>query len=214
MHVTIRDATSADSDFLAWVQIEASRSGRPIGFWDLALPGADQPRTSLIAQVIRSRRESFSHYRGFLVAEVDGVPVGALSGYEPRRTKLGHFVGALSEVLTENGWSETHQNLVAVRIAPFAACTSETPEDCWIVEWVALTPEARGKGVASMLLEAILARGRSAGYAKAQISVLIGNTPAQRCYERGGFSFVDDKRTPEFEALVGSPGVARMLREL
>ena len=40
----IRDATAADAELIAWVQVEATRSGTPLGFWDLAFPGADQPR--------------------------------------------------------------------------------------------------------------------------------------------------------------------------
>ena len=100
------------------------------------------------------------------------------------------------------------------RLAPAAACLSDTPDDCWIVEWVALKPEARGKGVAAKLLERVLQRGRDEGFKRAQISYLIGNTPAQRCYEQAGFRTVDDKRDASFEAIFGRPGTERMLREL
>ena len=117
-------------------------------------------------------------------------------------------------MLEDNGWNEAHRNLLGIRLAPAAACLSDTPADCWVVEWVALKPEARGKGVAAKLLERILQRGRDEGFTKAQISYLIGNTPAQRCYEQAGFKVVDDKRDPGFEAIFGRPGTARMLRAL
>jgi len=214
MPTTIRDATPADAALLSWVQVEAARSHRPIGFWDLALPGADQPRLGLIEQVMRSPREHFAHYSGFLVAEQDGVPIGALSGYSPAQKHLGHFIEALRGVLTANGWSDAHLSLLSLRVATVASCMSDAPQDSWIVEWVALKPVARGKGAASALLDAILERGRRAGFAKSQISVLIGNTPAERCYERAGFRFVDDKRDPAFEALIGAPGVARLSLDL
>jgi len=83
-----------------------------------------------------------------------------------------------------------------------------------VVEWVAARPEARGKGVAQRLLDLLLERGRSLGYEQAQISCLLGNTPAKRCYERTGFRVVDEKRHPDFEAIFGAPGTARMLRGL
>ena len=214
MPVTIREATAADAGLIAWVQVEASRSGRDVGLWDLMLPGPDAPRFHLMEQLVRSPRESFVHFGGFLVAEIDGVPVGALSGYAPAQKKLGHFVGVLYDVLAANEWSEPHRKLVGVRATPFSVCMPDTPEDRWVVEWVALKPEARGRGVAAALLDAILARGRSAGFSKAQIAVLIGNTPAERCYVRAGFRVVDDKRDATFESLIGSPGVARMWRDL
>jgi ribosomal protein S18 acetylase RimI-like enzyme len=149
-----------------------------------------------------------------LVAELDGEPVGALSGYAPRAKKLGHFVGSLNKVLEADGWSEAHRNLLGMRILPAVATFSEAPDDRWIIEWVALRPEARGKGVAGKLLEAIFERGRAAGFRKTQLTVLIGNTPALRTYERAGFAIVDEKRDPTFEGIFGAPGSARMWRDL
>ena len=214
MPLSIRDATPEDAPLIAWVEVEAARSGTPLGFWDVIFPGADQPRLSLIEQIVRSPHASFAHYTGFIVAELDGAPVGAMSGYDPTKKKLGHFARVLNAVLEKNGWNEAHRNLLGMRLVPAASCLSDTPADCWIVEWVALRPEARGKGVAAALLERILQRGRDAGFAKAQISYLIGNTPAQRCYEGAGFETVDEKRDPAFEAIFGRPGTARMLRAL
>jgi translation initiation factor 4G len=214
MALTIRDATQADAELIAWVQVEASRSGTPLGFWDLALPGPDAPRLSLVAAIATATRDSFAHYSGFLVAELDGQPVGGLSGYDPTKKKLGHFVGALEQTLGPRGWSEAHLRLLGLRLLPMMTCLSDTPADRYVIEWVALRPEARGKGVAAALLEAILQRGRDLGHHKAQISFLIGNTPAQRAYLRAGFEVVDDKRHPDFEQVFGAPGTARMWRDL
>jgi translation initiation factor 4G len=214
MALVLRDATPADADLIAWVQVEASRSGMPLGFWDLALPGPDETRQGLIAEIATSSREHFAHVGGFIVAELDGEPVGALSGYAPRVKKLGHFVGAMNQVLERNGWSEAHRRLLGLRVAPAVACFSETPDDRWIVEWVALLPKARGKGVAAELLRVILERGRAASFRKAQITYLEGNTPAERTYGRAGFVRVDRKRDPQFEAIVGAPGTVRMWMDL
>lgn len=214
MQLSIRDATADDADLIAWVQVEASRSGTPLGFWDLALPGPDEARLRLISEVASSSKEHFAHLSGFFVAELDGEPVGALSGYAPMVKKLGHFVGALTGVLERHGWSEAHRRLLGFRIAPALTCFSETPDDRWIVEWVALRPQARGKGVAAELLRAVLDRGRAAGFDKAQITYLIGNAPAQRAYERAGFSATDEKRDPQFEAIFGAPGTVRMWIDL
>ena len=38
MQLTIRDATPKDAPLIACVEIEASRSGTPLGFWDASSP--------------------------------------------------------------------------------------------------------------------------------------------------------------------------------
>jgi translation initiation factor 4G len=214
MRLIVRDATSADAPLIAWVQQEATRSGTPLGFWDLAFPGPDEPRLKLIADIATSPRPHFAHFGGFLVAELDGEPVGALSGYSPAEKKLGHFMGALNGVLEGHGWDEAHRRLFGHRVAPAVSCFSDAPADRWIVEWVALRPAARGKGVAAVLLDAVLARGRKAGFQEAQITYLEGNTPARRTYERAGFVALDGKRDPQFEAIFGAPGTVRMTMRL
>jgi ribosomal protein S18 acetylase RimI-like enzyme len=66
----------------------------------------------------------------------------------------------------------------------------------------------------SRLLDHILEVGRKRGFQRAQINIYIGNTPAQRAYEKHGFRLLDEWRDPYFEKEIGSPGMARMLREL
>jgi translation initiation factor 4G len=145
---------------------------------------------------------------------VDGEPAGALSGYAPGVKKVGHFVGAMNQVLERNGWSEAHRRLLGIRVLPAVSCFSDTPDDRWVVEWVALLPAARGKGVAAALLRAVLDRGRAAGFRKAQITYLVGNEPARRAYERAGFVEMDRKRDAQFETIFGAPGTVRMWMDL
>jgi len=100
------------------------------------------------------------------------------------------------------------------RFLPISACISDETEGTWIVESVATLPAFRRCGrVKAMLLEA-LDKGLGKGYHLAQISVLIGNTPAQCAYEKVGFKVADEKRHPDFLAAVGEPGMRRLLRDL
>jgi translation initiation factor 4G len=69
-------------------------------------------------------------------------------------------------------------------------------------------------GASSKLLEAILDQGREHGFRLAQVSYYIGNTPAENAYNKAGFKFADEKRHPDFEALIGCPGMVRLLCEL
>jgi ribosomal protein S18 acetylase RimI-like enzyme len=66
----------------------------------------------------------------------------------------------------------------------------------------------------SRLLEDILERGRRQGFRRAQINLYIGNEPARLAYEKHGFRLLDEWRDPYFEAEIGSPGMARLARDL
>jgi translation initiation factor 4G len=213
VELVIRPATRDDLPFLAWVQQEASRSHLPFGFWDLAFPGPDAYRLSLIERVCGAEARSFCHWSGFLVAEADGEPAAALCAYGEASAATGErFLAALGAATREEGWDESRLQAMFGRLAPFLTCASEQPDDAWIVEWVATRPEHRGKGLVRALLPAVVEAGRQRGRTKFQIGVLIGNTPAQRAYEGAGFRVADEKRDPAFEATFGSPGIRRLLR--
>jgi translation initiation factor 4G len=116
------------------------------------------------------------------------------------------------EALSAEGWNEARIGALSQRLAPFLTCAPEQPDDTWIVEWVATRPAHRGKGLTKALLDRILAAGRERGFTQFQIGVLVGNTPAQRAYEGVGFTVVDEKTHPDFEATFGTPGIRRMQR--
>ncbi len=212
--MTIREATPLDTPFLAWVMQTAARSHRPLGLWDLALPGPDEPRLEAIAEIAVAEPPSFAHYGGFLVAEADDRPVAGLSAYDSAIKSMDSFVAAMDTTLKGRGWSAEHRALAATRLAPINTCMPDSPPGIWVIEWVAAVVEARGRGIAHALLLEILERGRIAGYKKSQIGYVLGNTPAQIAYERVGFETVDEKRHADFEAVFGCPGIARMEREL
>jgi GNAT superfamily N-acetyltransferase len=212
--VRIRPATVADSAFIAWVQLAAARSHLAKGYYDLAFPGPEAERLSLIERLCRTKTRSFCHWQGFLVAEVNGKPASALSGYTPRKVGIEGFLEALQEVLGAAGWSARDMQAMSDRTDPFLTCIPDTPDDAWVVEWVATLPEFRARGLIRSLLHAILDKGRAEGHRLAQIAVLIGNTPAQHAYEGVGFKVKDEKRHADFERALGCPGVRRLMRDL
>jgi ribosomal protein S18 acetylase RimI-like enzyme len=57
---------------------------------------------------------------------------------------------------------------------------------------IAVVPSARGKGVGSALLHALLGRARSAGYPSISLSVDRNNAGAIELYERHGFARVGE----------------------
>ncbi len=208
----IRPADRGDTHFLAWVIQEAARSHLEKGVMDLALPD-DEKRLEFLDAVSHAEARSFFRYENFLVAEIDGRQVAALSGYEPA-IAVPQFEPAEVEAAQKLGWSDEELRDMRDRLAIALTCFPDSPEDRWIVEWVATVPEFRGRGIVNQLLLAILDKGREAGYEKAQIGYLLGNTRAQRSYERVGFKTAYDRRDPDFEASLDCPGIACMHLDL
>lgn len=214
MDYVIRAAQESDAGFVAWVQLEATRSHLPFGFWDLAIPGSDEYRLGVMRRIITAQARSFAHWSRFMVSEVDGEPVAGLSGYDDAKVASNDlFLAALAEGLHAEGWNDERIASMFGRLTSFLTCVPEQPDDTWVVEWVATRPAHRGRGHTKHLLHAILDAGRQRGYARSQIGVLIGNAPAQRAYEGVGFKVVDEKRDPAFEATFGGAGIRRMLRQ-
>jgi translation initiation factor 4G len=83
-----------------------------------------------------------------------------------------------------------------------------------MIEHVATDPVHRGRGLVQALIAHALDKGRVAGFARATISFLIGNEPAERCYAKAGFAFADEKRDGAFEAIIGAPGFRMFARKI
>jgi ribosomal protein S18 acetylase RimI-like enzyme len=214
MDTQIRPATSGDADFLAWVMLTAARSHLARGLWDITLKREEGDRLSFLRELARTETRSWGHYSRFIVAEVDGQAVAALCGYDPIEAGTPALVKAIDEAAKQVGWSDSDVADVWERFAPLGTCISDDAEGAWIIENVATLPSYRRRGLVNSLLESELEAGRARGQRLAQISTLIGNTPAQRAYEKIGFRPDKEKRHPDFEATVGAPGMVRLLRVL
>ncbi len=214
MSVAIRPAEPGDAPFLAWVALAASRSHVARGAWDLAIEGSDAGRLAFLERLLVSDQEHWCHHRGFLIAEVDGTPAAALAGFPADGSGLVPPEKAIEATARAAGWAGADVREAFRRMAVFLGCLPEDAPGAWVVEWVATRPEFRRRGLVRDLLEAELEEGRRRGHEIAQIMILIGNTPAQRAYERAGFALADEKRSAEFESATGSPGLARLLRPL
>jgi ribosomal protein S18 acetylase RimI-like enzyme len=214
MSVETRPATAEDAAFIAWVMQEAARSHLEKGIWDFAFPGEDAQRLAILAKVITTERVHFGHFSRFRVLEVDGEPASALATYENSEHGLEQLQLGIAEALTALGWSPEELQALAERFGSFAATGYPNPDGLWIVEWVATRPEFRGRSLIRRLLLEILEEGRERGFTRAQIGYLLGNIRAKSAYEGVGFKWVEEHCHPDFEREYGTPGIARMQRDL
>jgi translation initiation factor 4G len=119
----------------------------------------------------------------------------------------------MAQAAHETGISEEEQAQLWPRGAFILSATSGE-DDCWTVENVATRPALRGRSVAAALIQHLLGEMKTEGPSRVQISFLIGNEPAERCYRACGFAFAQDKVARDFEAAMGVPGLRRLARIL
>lgn len=214
MDFKIRPARTDDASFLAWVMLTAGRSHLEKGIWDIIIGMPENECLTFLEHLTVTAEPHMLHYSIFIVAEADGYPVAALSGYDP--VTLGEETVALHWPVVMEKMGLTEEDMAAGQqgVAAYLTCHAEPHEGAWIVESVATLPESRGRGLIGALLREIIDKGRRKGFRRAQVSFLIGNTPAERAYQKAGFKIHDEKRHPDFEAVFGCPGTSRMLREL
>jgi GNAT superfamily N-acetyltransferase len=214
VEITIRQARAEDAKLIAWTMLMAGRSHMKIGIWDLTLSQPEEKCLAVLEQLTLQPPRHMCHYGEFLVAEVDGRPIAALEGFDHVTNGEITVAEPLDMATKKMGLTPEDMAPGQQALAAFFTCHSEYLDGAWVVEHVATLPEYRRIGAISRLLEAILEKGRRSGYEKAQVSFYIGNTPAESAYQKAGFRYLDEKRHPDFEALIGSPGMIRMVCKL
>ena len=213
LNIQTRSAKRSDADFLAWAILTAGRAHVKRGIWDVILEGTDEENLAFLKSLAVTELPHLFHFSCYLIAELNGESAGALGGYDP--DVLGY--DALKKALPEVLWKLQRPipDLTPdARSSTVLACIPESVDGAYVIDSVATLPEFRGQGIATMLLEEMIKRGRDKGFKRAQISIYIGNRPAQHLYEKLGFNVVDEKRSFDFEKEIGSPGMARLLRDL
>ncbi|MBE7384297.1 MAG: GNAT family N-acetyltransferase [Leptolyngbya sp. SIO1E4] len=187
-----RKGTIADIPFLARIEYEASLPPLNHCFWADLLEETDTSALQFIEAVLKADASNWGDVSDFLIVEEDGKPVAAAAGFTPnledyRPLRLSRL-DAIAQVLE---WSaETTAEFRDRYEATFGYDRQPDflkPQAPWIIETVAVLPEARGRGLSKVLLRALLEEGRSQQYSHAGIMVLNGNDVAQHTYESIGF---------------------------
>jgi ribosomal protein S18 acetylase RimI-like enzyme len=213
MQIDIRPARPDDAAFLAWVILASGRAHVKRGIWEVIL---DEPEDKCLAFLqllaVTEIRHQF-HHSCYMVAEVEGRPAAGLGGYSPAVLGFSELQKAVFEVLMKLG-KQPSPHMTSDDAKRILDCIPDDVKGAWIVDSVATIPEFRRQGLVSRLLEVMLEKGRKQGFKRSQINIYIGNLPAQRAYEKHGFRILDEKRNPHFEAQIGSPGMARLVRDL
>jgi len=209
-HIVIRKARFDDAELLAWLMLTAGRAHVSRGIWEVILNLPEDKCLGFLKTLSVTDVPHLFHYSCYLIAETEGRAVGGLGGYDPTILGYAALQQALPEVFKKSGISPP-EDIGSGRTQKITACIPPALEGAWIIDSVATHINFRRKGIAGRLLDSILSAGRDKGFRYAQISLYIGNTAAQRAYEKQGFRLLDEWRDPYFEKEIGSPGMARMV---
>jgi len=117
-------------------------------------------------------------------------------------------------VQREFGWTDADAAASYQRVAPVWACFLPDVGADWGVEHVATRPAHRGRGLAALLVNRAVEEAREQGRRLVQITTYLGNDAAQHAYEKCGFRISDEKRCREMEAVLGTPGFLRLVRDV
>jgi GNAT superfamily N-acetyltransferase len=212
--IEIRQARPEDAKLLAWCMLMAGRSHLKVGIWDFVICQPEERCLQFLEMLALEGPRHMAYYSEFLVAEVDGHSAAALEGFDPVRNGEDTMTVPMASVMQKMGLTDKDMAPGMEKLAAFMTCHSEFLPGAWVVEQVATRPEFRRVGAISKLLEAVLDRGRKQGFKRAQVSFYIGNTPGERAYQKAGFKYLDEKRHPDFERAIGSPGMIRYARDI
>lgn len=213
MTLEIRRGRAGDAEFIARTILLAQRGPRPLGWIDFALDRPESEVLTFLEQLSVARQASWYHVSQFLVAEVNGECAAALCAMSSRVARET-VRPAIDESARRLGMSEADLAALYRRGAYARPCWVQGSDEDWLIEHVASAPDFRGRGLIQALLTDGIAAGRAAGFERVSITFVIGNDKAERCYAKAGFSFAEEKRDVNFEALTGAPGFRRFTRAI
>ncbi|THF67709.1 GNAT family N-acetyltransferase [Deinococcus sp. Arct2-2] len=189
--VLVRRATRQDLPFVAWCNQEATSPEPGFCYWDALLEQTQTPTPAFLETVFEVDALAWGTVEQFFLVEEHGVLLAGGSGFAMSTADYRPLdLARLPAVAQRLGWSpptlETFQRAYE-QVWPDPLEPTLAPQASWILECIAVKPQARGRRLTQPLLQALLREGKRLGHAAAGISVTNGNVPAQRAYEAAGF---------------------------
>lgn len=130
-----------------------------------------------VLEELAQREDTQYSYRNALVAEVDGIPAGAIVGYDGAR---------LHEL------REPTLRLIEERTGHvFAGVEDETSPDEFYLDSLGVLPEYRNMGIGGQLLTALRDKAFAEGFERAGLLVDTENPKAERLYLSLGFERIE-----------------------
>ncbi|MEM8605231.1 MAG: GNAT family N-acetyltransferase [Cyanobacteria bacterium P01_H01_bin.121] len=213
----LRQATIADIPFLARIVYEASLPPLNHCFWDDLLHDMSTTSVQFIEAMLQADASNWGGVEDFFVLTEHDRPVAAAAGYSPSPDNYCPLrLENLDQLAAILNWSPTITQTFRDRYTQLWGGNFKPeffkPIAPWIIETVAVVPEARGRGLVKVLLRGLLDAGRSQGHERAGIMVINGNDAAYRAYTSLGFKPYQTFHTDYFAGLfqLEFPGITKL----
>jgi len=198
MNITIKQATTEDAEFLAQMMLQNSRAGKKDGMFDLIFATNDNKTIlGLLQKLTQTQAKSHCHYKNFLVAKVDGKPVGTLCSYEPRISTKEAFVNALKEIAVVD---------VEEALDVIYSCRFDINKRTLMFDFMEELEGFMNVGVLNELMKKSLLNARLKGYTIAQTIIEIGSLESKLLYEKFGFKEIAQKECQFYREKFGRSG--------
>ncbi|MGE5466269.1 MAG: GNAT family N-acetyltransferase [Ignavibacteria bacterium] len=211
--LTIRRAAPGDTEFLIEAICESDRSGTSIlsycGLFDLGLEEFEAVLRGVLAEDVAGHEFCLS---GFLVAELDSVPVGACAGWVEG---VGGAPSAILKSAVLFGSLPEHSVVAARRYQePMKELAIVREPGAMQIEFVYVPETFRGRGIARKLIVGHIESMRSeADTPKAQVILSATNAAAKAVYLKAGFLPVMERWTSSQDLASILPSSGRLLME-
>ena len=132
----------------------------------------------MMERLIKMDDSQYSYLNTMVATNSEGIITGILVAYDGARLK------------------ELRRQFIKEAIVSFgidySAMDSETEGGEFYIDSLAVSSNFRGKGIAKMLLKAVIEKGREMGLPAVGLLVDKGNPKAERLYADMGFEYVND----------------------
>lgn len=204
MSIKISKADVSDSSFLAKMMLQSSRAGKKDGLFDLLFTADDKTILEKLKELTKTDAKSHCHYSNFLVAKMDGKPVGTLCSYEPRIATKEAFIKALEEI----GCTESLDALEVMY-----CCDFNLNKRTLMFDFMEEEEGFIDVGILKALMQKSLLTARLKGYTIAQTMIEIGSLENELFYKKVGFKVVAQKECELYKEKFGRTGLMLLSTE-
>jgi GNAT superfamily N-acetyltransferase len=199
---SLRQGRIEDTPYLARVMYESMLPGAGRGIFDSALSGTGVDPIAFHQALLSTGANNWGQIDSFIILEADGDPqaaMGAFLGDMPdMRPLTGEGFAAVCEALR---WPTAVARGFWREYVSFFGLFGTSPQLVqpaqYVLEYAAVEPAFRGRGLHRRLLEAHADYARRAGYSTMGTTAVFGNVAVMKSY--GKFGFVEAARFgPEY----------------
>ncbi len=135
---------------------------------------------------------------------------GKLLGIAGFKTAQGALVGGdFSDLRKVYGWTSA-----AIRIALLGLLERDVENERFLMDGLFVAPEARGKGVGTALLDAVIDEAKRRGYTQVRLDVVDTNPRAKALYRHVGFKELKTVKIGLLKHIFGFGASTTMVRDV